>query len=272
MRKVFLAIILIFTVIMLGCGLNIKGIKWVKIGERTMRAYIKGSGDKTIVMLSGWSTDSPLDDFMPLADKLSQDYRVVVLEYFGYGLSDITTDERSNKIMVQEIRTTLSELKVRPPYILMPHSMSGLYSLHYAENYPDEVSGIVGIDMSLPQKQLERWTEETFEKISEESSDLNISVINQWNSFYNNSKELENMKYSSNLPVLAYLATEQIDHVNLMIKSGIMRTSWFDINKNMITNSDIQAIEILEGEHYLHHDRLEEIYESTKEFVEGKLS
>ncbi len=59
--------------------------------------------------------------------------------------------------------------------------MSGLYSLYYAENYPDEVSGIVGIDMPLPQKQLERWTQEIFEKtkIDEKSSNLNISVINQ---------------------------------------------------------------------------------------------
>ena len=80
------------------------------------------------------------------------------------------------------------------------------------------------------------------------------------------------MKYSSNLPVLAYLDTEQIDSVHLMVKSGIIRTSWFGINKNMITNSDIQAIKILEGEHYLHHNRLKEIYECTEEFVEGKLS
>ena len=84
-----------------------------------MRVYVKGSGDKTIVMLSGWGTDSPLDDFIPLADKLSYDYRVVALEYFGYGVSDITTDERSNEIMVQEIRTTLSELKIKPLYVLM---------------------------------------------------------------------------------------------------------------------------------------------------------
>ena len=34
-----------------------------------------------------------------------------------------------------------------------------------------------------------------------------------------------------------------------MITSGQMKTSWVDINKNMITNPNIQNIEILEGHH-----------------------
>lgn len=54
--------------------------------------------------------------------------------------------------------------------------------------------------------------------MSQESSDLNISMINQWNKFYENSKELKDVKYRHGLPVLAFLATEQIDNVDEMIK------------------------------------------------------
>ena len=39
----------------------------------------------------------------------------------------------------------------------MPHSMSGLYALYYANKYSAEVEGVIGIDMSLPEKQIERW-------------------------------------------------------------------------------------------------------------------
>lgn len=175
--------------------------------------------------------------------------------------------------MVQAIRIALNKLDIKPPYILMPHSMSGLYSLYYADNYPSEISGIIGIDMSLPQKQLERWSEETFEKakMSQESSDLNISMINQWNKFYENSKELKDVKYPPGLPVLAFLATEQIENVDEMIKSGTMQTSWVQINAGMITNLDIQAIKVLEGEHYLHHNQPDEIVRISKEFIESKV-
>ena len=243
----------------------------VKVNDKTMHACIKGSGEKTIVMLSGWGTENPIDDFMPLADKLSDEYKVVILEYFGYGKSDITEDERTNENIVNEIRSALNELDIKPPYILMPHSMSGLYSLYYADKHPDEVKGIIGIDMSLPQNQLERWQNGSFKKLSSEELDgANVSIVNQWNSFYDNSKELENIKYPENLPVLAFLATEQVNAVNDMIKSGTMITSWEDINNNMITNSDIQNIKVLEGTHYLHHKQVNKISELSKEFINKK--
>jgi pimeloyl-ACP methyl ester carboxylesterase len=33
----------------------------------------------------------------------------------------------------------------------MPHSISGIYSMYYANTYPDEVEAIIGIDPTLPQ-------------------------------------------------------------------------------------------------------------------------
>ncbi len=222
-------------------------------------------------MLSGWGTNSPIDDFYPFYTRLCEDYKVVVLEYFGYGNSDITDQERNNENMVQEIRTALNKLNIEPPYILMPHSMSGLYSLYYANNYSSEVSAIVGIDMSLPQKQLEQWTEETFEKakLNQQSSDLNVSIINQWNKFYDNSKELKDVVYPSSLPVLAFLATEQIENVDEMIKSGTMQTPWVQINSNMITNPERQAIKVLEAKHEMPYDQPDEIVKASKEFIEN---
>ena len=264
---IFLAIVVAF-LFFLFKGKGNETYKAVEVNGKMIRAHVKGSGDKKIIMLSGWGTDSPIDDFFPLYDKLSENYQVVVLEYFGYSGSDITTDERTNEAMVQEIRTALHKLNVNPPYILMPHSMSGLYSLYYANNYPSEVSGIIGIDMSLPQEQLERWNEETIEtaKLSQESSNRNVSIINQWNKFYDNSKELKDVKYPSNLPVLAFLSTEKIETVNDMINCGIMRTSWTQMNDNMITNADIQTKKILEGDYYSQSD---EIVKAGIEFIES---
>mgnify|MGYP005748297559 CR=1 FL=1 len=274
MKKLFLIFSLIFLLIITGCSSVKQGMNPITVNDKQMRAYVKGSGKQTVVLLSGWGTENPIDDFMPLIDELSSDYRVVALEYFGYGESNTTEDERSNKAIVEEIRQALKKLHIEPPYVLMPHSMSGLYSLYYANNYPSEVSAIVGIDASLPQKQLERWTTETFEeaKLNKDSDEFNVSMINQWNKFYDNSKELENVKYPENIPVLSFLATEQIEAVNEMIESGGMKTSWIDINKNVITNSNIQSIEILEGEHYLHHDQAKKILEMSKKFIKEKIN
>jgi pimeloyl-ACP methyl ester carboxylesterase len=122
----------------------------ITVDGKKMQAYVTGQGDKTIVLLSGLGTASPIIDFMPLADRLSEDYKVVILEGFGYGFSDTTKEARSNENIVNEIRTALKELQIGGPYILMPHSISGIYSLYYAMNYPNEVEAIIGIDESVP--------------------------------------------------------------------------------------------------------------------------
>lgn len=277
MKKLFSIFTIIFfaiSAIFLGYFLSDKGdsvYKHVEIDGKKMGAHIKGSGNKTVVMLSGWGTDSPIDDFYPIWKNLSSDYKVVVLEYFGYADNGLTEKERTNENIVEEIRTALKKLEINPPYILMPHSMSGLYSLYYADKYPSEVSGIIGVDMSLPQKQLERWYEKTFEDTKEnnKTQKLNVSVLNQWNAFYSNSKELENVKYPSSLPVLAFLATEQINSVDDMIKSEEMKTSWVEINSAMITNPEIQRIKILNGSHEnLMYDQEKIITELSKKFIE----
>lgn len=274
-KKVFFVVVLIFaafaTIFAYFSFKNNEIYKAVEVNGKNMKAHVRGSGDKTIVMLSGWGVDSPIDDFFPLYDKLSKDYKVVILEYFGYFGSDVTSNERTNENMVQEIREALCKLNISPPYILMPNSMSGLYSLYYVNNYPSEVSGIIGIDMDLPQMQLEKWNEETFEKakLSQETSKLNISMINQWNKFYDNSKELKDLKYPLSLPVLAFISTEQIKTVDEMIKCGTMQTPWLKMNDNMITNPDIQTKKILEGKHCLQHSQPDEIIKASIKFIEN---
>lgn len=269
MKKLYLIFIVIFLIFVSGCSSAKQGMNTIDANDKQMRVYVKGSGQQTVLLLSGFATVNPIDDFMPLIDELSKDFTVVALEYPGYGESDITYAKRTNKAIVEEIRSTLNKLNIKPPYVLMPHSMSGLYSLYYANTYPSEVKAIVGIDASLPQKQLERWTKESFEheKLSENYNGLNISITNQWNEFYDNSKELKDTKYPKDLPVLSFLSSEQVNSVDKMIKTNEMQTSWIDINKNVITNQNIQTIEVLNSGHYMHHDQLQKISQMSKNFI-----
>lgn len=121
----------------------------VLVNNTKMRVYVTGKGDQTIVMLSGLGTVSPINDFMPLANMLGENYKVAIVEYRGYGFSEDTKLERTNENIINEVRLALNKANLKPPYLLMPHSMSGVYSLYYAKNYPDEVKGIIGIDQSM---------------------------------------------------------------------------------------------------------------------------
>jgi len=122
----------------------------IEVNGTSMRVYATGEGSQTIVMLSGQGTLSPIIDFKPLADSLGKYYRVIVLEYLGSGLSDDTNSKRTSDNIVEEIHGALQKLNIKGQYILMPHSISGIYTMRYLQIYPQEVEAIIGIEATMP--------------------------------------------------------------------------------------------------------------------------
>ncbi len=123
----------------------------VEVDGHNMSVYTEGNGDITIVFLSGGGTCSPILDFKSLYSLLSDNYKIAVVEKFGYGFSDIVDKNRDIDLILNDTRAALSEAGLTSPYVICPHSMSGLEALRWAQKYPDEVSAIIGLDMAVPQ-------------------------------------------------------------------------------------------------------------------------
>ncbi len=123
----------------------------VEVDGHSMSVYVEGNGDKTIVFMSGGGTCSPILDFKSLYSLLSNDYKIVVVEKFGYGFSDVVDKERNIDSILEDTRTALEKAGVEGPYVLCPHSMSGIEALYWAQQYPEEVEAIVGLDMAVPE-------------------------------------------------------------------------------------------------------------------------
>lgn len=124
--------------------------KYTQVENGRMHVYTKGDGPNTIVLLSGLGTASPVLDFEPLMNEMSTHNKVVVVEPFGYGWSDMTDEKRTVEHIAGELRSALQQLNIPGPYVLMPHSVSGIYSMYYAHKYPEEVKAVVGIDATWP--------------------------------------------------------------------------------------------------------------------------
>ena len=122
----------------------------VEVDGHRMCIYTKGKGKKTLVFLSGSATASPILDFKGLYSRFNDDYRIVVIEKFGYGFSDIVDTERSFDTILRQDREALRKVGINGPLVLCPHSMSGLEAILWAQKYPQEVKAIVGLDMCLP--------------------------------------------------------------------------------------------------------------------------
>lgn len=122
----------------------------VTVDGKTMYVYTEGEGPHTFVFLSGFSTASPIYDFKPLYTKLSTDNRIAVVEKFGYGFSDDSDSPRDLATMLAQTRAALTGAGLAAPYILVPHSASGMEALYWAQQYPEEIEAITASDIVMP--------------------------------------------------------------------------------------------------------------------------
>ena len=121
------------------------------------------AGNPVLVFLAGSGTVAPVYDFKVLYEKLSDNFRIVVIEKFGYGYSDIYEADCNIDSLVSIERQALENTGEKGPFILVPHSMGGLEAIRWKQKYPDEVKAIIGIDMSTPLT-YNSWTTEDVEK------------------------------------------------------------------------------------------------------------
>lgn len=124
--------------------------QYVEVDGHKMHIYTEGEGDHTIVLMSGWGDTSPYVNFLPLCKDLSTDAKVVIIERFGYGLSDVVKEERTFDKIVEDDRECLNKAGIEGPFVLCPHSIAGVEATLWVQKYPAEVEGIVGMDISIP--------------------------------------------------------------------------------------------------------------------------
>ena len=121
------------------------------------KLHVFRSGDKDkpkLVFLSGSETVAPAYDFKILYSKLTDRYRVIVIEIFGYGYSDLCEGPCDIDSVVDYQREALKQIGEEGPYILLPHSMSGIEAMRWIQLYPDEITALIGIDMATPKTYL----------------------------------------------------------------------------------------------------------------------
>jgi len=150
------------------------GIKY-NIGKGKINVYTEGSGNETIVFLSGAGVTSPVLEYSPLYRRLSDEYRIAVVEKAGYGMSESTDTERTVENMVNESREALKLAGINPPYVLAPHSYSGFEAIYWANTYPDEIKAVLSIDMGLPDTAAEMgkvMTPDKFKAMNERNKKL----------------------------------------------------------------------------------------------------
>lgn len=126
-----------------------KDMHIVLYGELDQKGVTFADPDKeTLVMLPALAVPSPNIYFKPLAEALSSAYNVVVIEPFGYGLSDMTESVRTVENINRELNKALETLGIDRCTLLV-HSISGVYGLNFIYSYPEKVKAFIAIDNTV---------------------------------------------------------------------------------------------------------------------------
>lgn len=122
----------------------------VKVDGSDMCVYQGGEGKKTLCFLSGWGTPSPILEYKSIYGQLFDDYNIVVVERFGYGHSEDVEGSRDIGTVLKQDREALKKAGVDGPVILCATDIAGYEAVLWAQEYPEEVQAIIGLDMYVP--------------------------------------------------------------------------------------------------------------------------
>lgn len=263
-----------------------------------MTAVSAGEKGPQIVLLNGYGSPSPYLEFKPLMKELSRFARVTVLEMLGYGCSDNTTRPRTIDHIVEELDAALDALNLSKVW-LMPHSISGIYSLAYVNAHPEKVEGLLMIDPSHPEQIDYFNTDQAMKnkKLMKESGILRIietltrgkeaefgkdydvedvklmKKMELWHThdkvqtdegmrIRENMNITRNMAFLEDLPVLMMLSSKNVE---------VFEDWWKPLHEKQLKSTRNGKLVILEGTHFLHQHQSALIAETSRKFIRDTL-
>ena len=119
-----------------------------EVGGATIEYAVSGTTRPVIVLVNG--AGGPLDGWSRVFGPLLRYGTVVAYNRPGIGRSSRPTEPQTGALIAGILRDFLAEIGLEPPFILLGHSLGGLYVNLFARMLPDEVAGVVLVEAAHP--------------------------------------------------------------------------------------------------------------------------
>ncbi len=149
-RDLRLASTLLLGALLAACSIQVPspGGRLVDLHGHRVEVATAGTGSPTIVLESGGGNG--MEAWGTVYQAFAKRTHVFAYSRPGYGRSEWTGAPRDAATVTQELHQLLEAAGEHPPYLLLGHSLGGLYVQAYAARYPGEVAGLVLIDSTPP--------------------------------------------------------------------------------------------------------------------------
>ena len=119
----------------------------LQTGSGRLSYMISGRGP-SILLFSGAGVS--MAGWRPLYPAIERLGTVFAWNRFGMQGSDAPQARQDGTLVLGALRELLAHTRVQPPYVLVAHSLGGLYANLFARRYPQETSGVLLIEATHP--------------------------------------------------------------------------------------------------------------------------
>lgn len=107
-----------------------------------------GKEGPAVILINGGS--GPIEGWHKTFHEIAEVTTVMAYNRLGVGGSDKPSTPQHGEAIVTALRQLLQEANIHPPYIMVGHSLGGLYANLFARQYPNEIAGVVLLESSHP--------------------------------------------------------------------------------------------------------------------------
>lgn len=132
-----------------GCA-SVSGVTTSSLDGRKVEHVVAGVGTPVVVFENGLG--GRLQWWAEVLPAIARETTVFAYNRAGTGSSTEASTPRDGDAITEELRRNLRDIGMAPPYVLVGHSLGGLYMQLYARRYPQEVAGLVLVDSTHPEQ------------------------------------------------------------------------------------------------------------------------
>lgn len=219
----------------------------------------ENAGIPTVIMDAGYGDCSKTWD--SIIGEISTFANVFVYDRAGLGKSEPSSNPRTSKEMVKELKELLVKANITPPYIVVGHSFGGVTMRMFASEYRNDVCGLVLVD-STPGDYRERFLPTMSQEFQQAYNNQFVAEGN-YDEFMESLKQVKEARCSLHVPLIVVSAGKKTHY------SKVSQKLWNEMQAEILDISTDAELEIAENSgHYIQNDEPEIIIRAIKKLVE----